>query len=176
MTAVARFRRNRRLAATRLFRQRVHPLDKFDDDEIYGKFCFRRHQIIELADEVSEQLELCNRTGGLPPILQLLLALRFYGCGTFSRCELVGVHQSTASRTISRVTKALLTKSTTGSSFPRRRKLSKTSANSMRNTASQMSLGASTEPKLGSSCRVRMIDFVNRNKLPLNKSHPQNRL
>ena len=62
---LARFRRNRRLPAPRLFRDRLHPLDKFDDDEI---FRFRRHQIIELADEVSEQLELCNRTGGLPPI------------------------------------------------------------------------------------------------------------
>ena len=111
MAAVARFRRNRRLPAPRLFRDRLHPLDKFDDDEIYGKFRFRRHQIIELTDEVSEQLELCNRTGGLPPILQLLLALRFYACGTFQDVcgELVGVHQSTASRTISRVTKALLT-------------------------------------------------------------------
>ena len=66
---MARFRRNRLLPAPRLFRDRLHPLDKFDDDEIYGKFRFRRHQIIELADEVSEQLELCNRTGGLPPIL-----------------------------------------------------------------------------------------------------------
>ena len=36
-----------------------------------------------MADEVSAQLQQCNRKGRVPPMLQLLLTLRFYACGTF---------------------------------------------------------------------------------------------
>lgn len=46
----------------------------------------------------------------MTPVLQVLLSLRFYATGTFQDvvAEMIGVHQSTASRTIARVTEAIL--------------------------------------------------------------------
>jgi len=56
---------------------RLHPLDRYDDIELYSRFRFHRIDIMALVDEVSEELQLPNRTGALPPILQVLLTLRF---------------------------------------------------------------------------------------------------
>ena len=94
----------------RIFRDRTHPLDHFDDTGIYAKFRFRRNDILEICDATNGRLERPNRTGVIPPVLQILLALRFYACGTFQDVcgELIGVHQTTASRVINRVTRALL--------------------------------------------------------------------
>ena len=63
-----------------------------------------------MTDELKDQLEHPNRKGALPPVLQVLLTLRFYASGSFQDicAELFGVDQSTASRTIQRVTEAFM--------------------------------------------------------------------
>ena len=63
-----------------------------------------------MTDELKDQLEHSNRKGALPPVLQVLLALRFYASGSFPDicAELIGLDQSTASRTIQRVTEAFM--------------------------------------------------------------------
>ncbi|XP_025106067.1 putative nuclease HARBI1 [Pomacea canaliculata] len=100
----------RRLRRERVFRDRNHPLDRYNDEELYKKFRFTRLHILQLTDEIAAAVELSNRRGALSPVLQVLLALRFYATGSFHDVcgELIGVHQTTASRTIRRVTQAIL--------------------------------------------------------------------
>ena len=104
------YQQRHHLRRNRIFRDRLHPLDRYDDIELFGKFRFRRQDILQLTDELEEIIALPHRKGALPPVLQVLLTLRFYACGSFQDVcgELVGVHQATASRTITRVTEALL--------------------------------------------------------------------
>jgi len=85
-------------------------MERYDDIEFYTRFRFHRVDILTLVEEVAEELQLQNRTGALPPILQVLLTLRFYASGSFQAvcAELISVSQPTASRTISRVTAAFL--------------------------------------------------------------------
>ena len=63
-----------------------------------------------MTDELKDQLEHPNRKGALPPVLQVLLTPRFYASGSCQDicAELFGVDQSTASRTIQRVTEAFM--------------------------------------------------------------------
>jgi DNA-binding transcriptional ArsR family regulator len=116
MAAVIAYRRARRgnrqnIRRCRVFRDRTHPLEVFDDQKVYRKFRFHRQAIFELTDEVSDVLEYpAQRKGSLPPLLQVLVALRFYAIGTFQNAvgDLIGVDQSTVSRTLTRVTDAFL--------------------------------------------------------------------
>lgn len=104
-------RQRREIRRNRVFRDRTHPLEVFDDIEVYRKFRFRREDIIELTDELTNDIAYgLQRKGALTPVLQVLLSLRFYATGTFQDvvAEMIGVHQSTASRTIARVTEAIL--------------------------------------------------------------------
>ena len=98
------------MVQNRVFRDRSHPFDKYNDLGLYGKFRFTREVIVDNTGEVADLLQLANRRGALSPILQVLLRLRFYATGSFQYVcgELVGVSQSTASKTFTRVTKALL--------------------------------------------------------------------
>ena len=71
-----------------------------------------RAEILAMVDEVRDAVEHpATRHGSLPALLQVLVALRFYATGRFQNmvAEMVGIDQSTASRTIHRVTNAMLT-------------------------------------------------------------------
>ena len=94
----------------RLYRDRVDPLDKYDDLELYQRFRFGRADINNIVALLREDLEFgYNRKGSLSPELQVLIALRFYATGTFQNMigDTVNVDKSTISRTIHRVTRAL---------------------------------------------------------------------
>ena len=95
------YRQRNQLRRNRLFRDRLHPLDRYDDTELFCKFRFRRQDILDITDELQQLIELPNRKGALPPVVQVLLTLRLYACGSFQDVcgELIGVHQATASRT-----------------------------------------------------------------------------
>ncbi|XP_025099687.1 putative nuclease HARBI1 [Pomacea canaliculata] len=122
MAAIILFRARQRriLRRERVFRDRINPIDKYDDAELLCKFRFSRQHILDLTDVVEKQLVHANRVGALPPVLQVCLALRFYAIGSFqSACgELLNVSQPTASRTISAVTQALLSLVPQGIRFP----------------------------------------------------------
>ena len=93
-------------------RDRSHPFEKFDDVELFQKFRFRRLEILAITDSIRNDIELANRRGSLTPLLdlQVMVALRLYASGSFQDAcgELIGIDQSTVSRTIPRVTEALL--------------------------------------------------------------------
>ena len=113
MAAVIVWRRRlrRNLRRNRIFRDRRNPLEIFDDTELYSKFRFRRHDILRIVDELRNDLEYpVTRQGSLPAASQVMVALRMYATGCFQNlvAETIGIDQSTASRTIHRVTNALL--------------------------------------------------------------------
>lgn len=105
-----RRRHARSIRRNRIFRDRTQPLEVFSDTKLFKKFRFHRQAILDLVDSVSDDLEYpLPRTGSLPPVLQVLLALRFYATGSFQDviADLIGVSQPTVCRTVHRVTEAL---------------------------------------------------------------------
>ena len=58
-----RLRRRRFLNRPHVFRERINPFDIWNDDKIYGRFRFHRHQILWLVDQVKEKLDLPKRKG-----------------------------------------------------------------------------------------------------------------
>ena len=58
MAALFMYGRDRRQAIrrNRVFRDRNHPLEKFDDVELYTKFRFRRQDITGLTDEIKDDI------------------------------------------------------------------------------------------------------------------------
>ena len=78
-----RYRQRRLLGRNRIFRDRTNPSDKFNDLELFWKFRFQQADILQRTDELMEELEHPNRKGALPPVLQVLLTLRFYASGSF---------------------------------------------------------------------------------------------
>ena len=97
-------RQRRQLRRNRIFRDRKHPFDTYDDHEVFRKFRFRRHHILDLTQEISAEIELSNRGFTLTPLQQVLVTLRYYATSSFQDVcgELVGVDQSTVSRTVTR--------------------------------------------------------------------------
>ena len=102
-------RRRRAIHRNRIFRDRTHPLEVFSDTKVFKKFRFHRQAIQDLVDSVSDDLEyVLPRKGSLPPVLQVLLTLRYYATGAFQDviADLIGVSQPTVCRTVLRVTDA----------------------------------------------------------------------
>ena len=105
------FMRRRARRRERVFRDRTHLIEEYNDDLVHKKFLFHRQFIFELAEEVSQDTECyVPGKGFLTPVFQVCLALRFYATGSFQSVvgELIGVDQSTACRTITRVTDTLM--------------------------------------------------------------------
>lgn len=67
----------------RTFRDRSHPLDVYDDETVFKEFRFHRHEIFAITDAVAQEVSVTNRRGSLIPLLQVVLALRFYASGAF---------------------------------------------------------------------------------------------
>ena len=64
--------RNRRgIRRERVFRDRTHPLEIYDDEELLKRFRFPRHAILELTDLVREDIEGVQRRTTLPAISQV---------------------------------------------------------------------------------------------------------
>ena len=104
-----RYRNRRAIRRNRIFRDRTHPLEIYNDEQIYTKFRFYRHLILQLTDEVRNDIEVVlSRKGSQTPILQVLLTPRFYAKGTLQNVigELLGVDQSTVSRIVNKFTNA----------------------------------------------------------------------
>lgn len=104
------YQMRRALRRNRVFRDRTNPLDVFNDNQFLRKFRFPRAFIYQLTGELEDNIKHpAARKGSLPPVLQVCLALRFYATGATQGVigDLFGVDQSTASRTITRVTNAL---------------------------------------------------------------------
>ena len=105
-----------------VFRDRTHPLDTYDDDEMKSRYRLTRAMVLDLYELIRAELEpRTNRNHAIPGLLQLFCTLRYYACGSFQRIvgDGLGLHRSTVSRIITRVTSAICRLSNRYISFPR---------------------------------------------------------
>jgi hypothetical protein len=62
----------------RVFRDRTHPLDMDDDNEIVGRYRLPRELIMVLCDQIGPDIKpVSNRNHTIPAILQIFCALRY---------------------------------------------------------------------------------------------------
>jgi hypothetical protein len=112
------------LRRNRIFRDRLHPLDAYDDLEIKKRYRLSREMIIDLYDQIGADLEPSTmRNHAIPAILQIFGTLRYYASGTFQHVigDSIGIHGSSVSRIIARVTNAICTLKRRSIKFPRSR-------------------------------------------------------
>lgn len=101
---------HRMLRRERLIRDRLNPLEFYDEIEIKALFRLERETILDIVEQLHPRLQYnSSRNSGLTTIQQVCLALHFYGSGCLqlSLGAIMHVDQSTASRTCWRVTQAI---------------------------------------------------------------------
>ena len=94
----------------RIVRERVDPLELYDDVDLVKRFRFRRRDIEFILHEIEGELQhRSERNSALPPSLQLLLALRFFASGSFQNVVGDSIHVSapTVCRAVRKVAVAL---------------------------------------------------------------------
>jgi hypothetical protein len=61
-----------------------NPLEVYDEADLHQSFRFIRHHILWVCDIIDIDIDYpLHRKGTLPPIVQLMVALRFYASGSF---------------------------------------------------------------------------------------------
>ncbi|XP_069105078.1 putative nuclease HARBI1 [Argopecten irradians] len=108
---VQRELRERVLPRPRVFVDRTNPLETLNEDEVFRRFRFRPRTIIFIVGLIENVVtHRTKRSLALPPLLQVLVTLRFLATGAFQ--QLIGdslnrISQPTISRIVRRVTRAL---------------------------------------------------------------------
>ena len=100
----------RSLRSQRKFRDRLNPLECYDDVEIKNLFRFQRENILQLTMLLSDHLEhQTGRSLALSPLQQLCITLRYYATGSMqlSLGAWMNVDKSTVSRALWKVTQAI---------------------------------------------------------------------
>lgn len=109
MRLVHRLRRNFR--RERVFRDRLNPLDMYNDDELFRRFRLPRRELLELVDTFAADLDyVFDRKGGLSASMQIMIALRFYATGSFQEviADTFGVSKGTVCTVIHKVSAVLV--------------------------------------------------------------------
>ncbi|XP_072168617.1 putative nuclease HARBI1 [Diadema setosum] len=97
----------------RVFRDRLNPLDHYDDSEMLKNYRFSREGVLRIIDIVKDDLQKpTNRSHALDPSIQVLCALGYYAKGELmsDRAEIHHVSIPTVSQTVKAVTQALIRK------------------------------------------------------------------
>ena len=92
------------------FRNRVNPLELYATNELYDRFRFTRHGIAFLANLIQGALRnQTERSFAVPPIIKLLLTLRFLATGSFQIVlgDDCGISQPTVSSIVWRIIAAI---------------------------------------------------------------------
>ncbi|XP_070379365.1 putative nuclease HARBI1 [Dermacentor albipictus] len=89
----------------RNLRDRQNPMEVFNDQKFLARYRFSKAAVLELLSMLPLHQNTDERGCAVPPLLQLLVTLRFYGAGTFQVVsgDLVNVSQPTVSRVVTRV-------------------------------------------------------------------------
>ena len=88
-------------------------IDDYSDEEVRVRYRFRRESILFITNLVAGDISRnTRRNHALPPLLQVLIALRFYASGSFLQVigDTFGVDKSTVSRAITDVSRGLIAK------------------------------------------------------------------
>ena len=92
-----------------VLRERFGPLNSFTDEEFRSRFRMYKQAFLNLLAIVSIPTSPNKRGNAIPPVIQLLVALRFYADGTFMRetGDFFNISRSSASRIIRRITQVI---------------------------------------------------------------------
>ena len=101
-------------------RDLTDPFRMLDDEEFQFRYRFSKVAVYQLFDVISADHELQCRKHAVPPLLQLLVCLRFFATGHFQRTDgdLLGISRQTTGEIIHRITRCLIRKKRTFLSFP----------------------------------------------------------
>ncbi|XP_030760951.1 putative nuclease HARBI1 [Sitophilus oryzae] len=105
----------------RYIRDMENPIEKYNDVEFRKRFRFSKPIVQHiLLPIVEDQEQTTNRGLPVPPIIGLLVTLRFYATGSFQIVcgDLRGFHQATISRVIKKVTRRISANSRQHIRFP----------------------------------------------------------
>ena len=93
-----------------VIRDRQNPFLNYSEDEFIDRYRLNKECVLTMLAEIRDSLEpKQKKLSSISPLNQFLIALRFYGTGSFLKVsgDLFGVHESTVSRIIKRVSIAL---------------------------------------------------------------------
>ncbi|XP_064650925.1 putative nuclease HARBI1 [Lineus longissimus] len=109
----------------RIFRDRMQPLDYYDDVDLMKRYRMPRHVLTEVIDLIRADVEHpTQRSHAIPATLQILTAIRFFATGSFqlATADMCGsISQPSTSRIVTRVATALQRISPNIIAFPRER-------------------------------------------------------
>ena len=72
---------NRNVRCPRLFRDRSNPLEDLPEDEVFRKYRFNPATILYILQIIPDIATKTQRSNPVPPLLQLLVCLRFLATG-----------------------------------------------------------------------------------------------
>ena len=99
-----------RLPIRTIVRDRSNPLEDLTSSEFKERFRLRKDSTVSLLRLIENDLTCdTERNNYIPPILQLLTALRFYATGNLQRIDgdLTGIARSTTCKIVHRVTRSI---------------------------------------------------------------------
>lgn len=90
---------------SRVFRDRMNPMDQFNENEFKDRYRLPRNAVIQLVELLKHLEPMTHRNHSISAVEQLLLTINFYASGGFqiSVADNIRVHKSTACRIIKKV-------------------------------------------------------------------------
>ncbi|CAG2216264.1 HARBI1 [Mytilus edulis] len=98
------------LRRNRIFRDRLNPLDAYDDHELLYRYRMSRQTLMRVIDMVRDDIvHETQRSYALTPEQQTFAAIRYYATGSFQTVvgDIMGISQPSMSRIVQRVSSAL---------------------------------------------------------------------
>ncbi|CAF1040674.1 unnamed protein product [Didymodactylos carnosus] len=117
--AIATILAARAFERERVFRGRQNPLGTMTDDMVLARYRFPKTAIINLLTLIEPQIvRATQRTQPIPPVIQLLTALRFYATGLFVDGDIHGISKASVSRLMKAISAILANMATQTITFP----------------------------------------------------------
>jgi hypothetical protein len=113
---------NRNIRRERVFKDRLNPLEVYNDNECIQRFRFDRKSISDICLLLFNDLKRStHRSQSLPVVIQVCTALRFYSQGAFFRAtgDCINISKSSQSRCVYNVSEALSLKVNQFVKFPK---------------------------------------------------------
>ena len=102
-------------------RHRSNPLDDLHEVEINQRFRFSKDTVLSILEMIRDNITpLSDRDANIPPMLKLLAGLRFFATGSFQSVtsDLLNISQTSVSRILCNVSKAIAAHHHTFITFP----------------------------------------------------------
>ena len=92
-----------------VFKDRSNPLEELNEREVFIRYRFRPATIMFILASLQNVTQLTLRSFSLPPLLQLLVCLRFFATGSFQIVigDTVNISRSTAGKCIRNVARSI---------------------------------------------------------------------